>query len=46
MDDKQTDQYSPAETKRRMKNSLCHAFNRPPQPHKDMVGNGKRVSKG
>jgi hypothetical protein len=37
-------QYSPAETKRRMENALRRALNTPPQPHKDMVGQGKRES--
>jgi hypothetical protein len=40
------DEYSPAETKRRMEDALRRTINMQPQPHKDMIGNGKRVSKG
>jgi hypothetical protein len=40
------DQYCPAETRRRMENALRRAPYTPPKPHKDMIGNGKRVSKG
>jgi hypothetical protein len=38
------DEYTPAETKRRMEDALRRALNTPPKPHREMVGNGKRES--
>jgi len=45
MQSKPEDQYSPAETKRRMENALRRAVNTQAKPHKDMIGTGKRVCK-
>jgi hypothetical protein len=41
---KSADQYSEAETERRMENAIRRALNTPPKPHKEMVGKDKRNS--
>jgi len=47
MDTKQSDdQSSPAEIARRRDAGLLSALKTPPKPHSEMVGNGKRVSRG
>jgi hypothetical protein len=46
MDTKQSDQYGEKETQRRMEDALRRALNTPPKPHSEIVGDGKRVSKG
>ena len=39
------DQYSEAETKRRMEGAIRRAQKTPPKPHKDIAGKGKKSPK-
>jgi hypothetical protein len=43
--DEKSDQYSEAETKRRMDAALRRALATPPKPHKDIAGKGAKSPK-
>jgi hypothetical protein len=42
---KSADEYSEAEAARRRDDAIRRALNTPPKPHKEMVGDGKPISK-
>jgi hypothetical protein len=43
MNDKETDQYSPAETERRRDDAIRRALGTPPKPQKELVGKSQRA---